>query len=168
MAVAKELLPRHVVKDEEKSSMCELRNAGACIDRVFVAVFARYRRRNPLNLKGAWHAAEYQVGTYTGIPLVQLVVFGIWLSMPGHYADSEFARRGVAAAGVVSVLIAQLLIARRFKVFLLDPPPLALVEPLEDRKLVSNFRLACVSVTLVTTSMLIAYGTGTIRNWLGG
>lgn len=122
------------------------------LDRVFLIVFARYRRQiGDSNIASAWQRACYKVAGYISWPLAVTtlvsVVVAYALIRTGSPADHK--RFGQIAA-VVVWLVVVVLLNRRFRKYLSDPPALASEESRTEKQLVLRFRVLSFGVFALT------------------
>ena len=131
----------------------------AILDRVFLIVFARYRReKKGSNLESAWYAANYKVSMYVTWPIaaaaVVLIAIIYSLVSLGTQADHKKMAQIVA---VIAWVVAAVSLDRRFRKYLYDPPPLIPEESISDRQLVFRFRSVLFGAFVLTcaTGMLL-------------
>ena len=127
-------------------------------DRIFVAIFARYRRRKGGDIERAWRAADYQVGSYLTLPLAFLggvVFFSLW---PVHGSMSADQRRCAQIVGAALALAMYFVLQRRFSKFLSSPPPLDVQESETEARLIRIFRIATIGVFIVGCALAAVVG----------
>jgi hypothetical protein len=119
------------------------------LDRLFVVVFARYRRKDS-NLESAWLRAANRVSGYLVLPVAAatLVLIAIVYSFMQTGTPIEHKRTGQIFTGVAGVLIFYML-NRRFRQYLSVPPALPSLETRTDTQLVFWFRLISVGIFIL-------------------
>ena len=127
------------------------------LDRVFLVVFARYRRKKgDSSLESAWHVASYKVSAYISWPIAAItlvfVVVAYTLVRAGSPIDHK--RFGQILA-VAAWLIAAFLLDRRFRKYLADPPALSPEESRIEKQLVLRFQ--ALSFAIFAMTCLIAF-----------
>jgi len=135
------------------------------IDKIFLVVFARYRRKvGESNLESAWRSASNKVSGYVAIPIVAvfliLIMATFSLKRIGAPIDSSTQRAAQFVAGVSAVVIAVIL-DRHFKRYLLEPPGLASEESESEKRLVFIFRVIAIGMfVLACLTGLLLHETG--------
>jgi ABC-type uncharacterized transport system permease subunit len=127
------------------------------LDRVFLVVFARCRRKKGgSNLESAWYSANYQVSAYVSWPVAAaaLVLVALVFSLFRTGSPVDHKRTGQIIA-VVAWLIAAVLLDRRFRKYLYQPPALTHEESSADKQLVFRFR--AVSFGVFALVCLVGY-----------
>jgi hypothetical protein len=125
------------------------------LDSIFSVIFARYRRQNEaLGLESAWRRASNKVTVYLAWPIaaVVLMVLVAVNSLTRAGSHIEHKRWGQIAAGIVGATIAYLL-NRRFRKFLLTPPPISSQESISETQLVSRFRAIAFGIFVLVCSI---------------
>lgn len=128
------------------------------IDSVFVAMFARYRRRPAHTLDSAWRAAEYQLGSHLVVTLAVLGVSLFLVASPSHRAVTSEQRQLVIVVIIALGLLLAFALNRRFHKFLTSPPPLEPTESVTNTRLIRVFRL--LSLGVCATGFAFAYFLG--------
>ena len=122
------------------------------LDRVFLVVFARYRRKKgSSNLESAWFNASYRVSAYISWPIAAaaLILVALVYALFGTGAPASH-RHTAQVIGVISWLLAGFLLDRKFRKFLYEPPALTQEESASDKQLVFRFRAIAFGVFVVT------------------
>lgn len=122
------------------------------MDRVFVVIFARYRRKlGDAEIDAAWRIASNRVTSFIVLPIAALVVVTTLLLYWFEGIQSSISQHDKSLTQVVAVLVGLVLIIfleKRFKKYLLSPPVLAVKESIEDGMLVVKFRIISVGIFL--------------------
>lgn len=127
-------------------------------DRIFLTVFARYRRRlGDINLRWAWVRALGEVAGFL-IPPVSVLAFVLIIlayALSGRGSPADHMRCGKATTVVIWLGIAFILQAR-FTRYLKDPPPLRVEESSEDRQALRTFHGICIGIFLAGCAAAVA------------
>ena len=115
------------------------------IDRVFLVIFARYRRKaGTTGIESAWRSASNKV---TGLLILPLVSLGTVMTLAvysfkgiGAHIDGT-VMRAIQAVGGVAIVVIAMMLDRRFKEFLLAPPEVSAAEAPDERRLVFSFHV---------------------------
>ena len=115
------------------------------IDRIFLTVFARYRRKlGESELSAAWMRSVTKVAGFLILPVVAvtciLLIAMYLLTGAGTPADHK---RWCTMTVIVSWLAMAFSLQARFNKYLNQPPILSLAESVADKHAVMWFRLAC-------------------------
>jgi len=121
------------------------------LDRLFLVVFARYRRRmGASNDEAAWRRASNSVTLFFVFP-VAVGVLGLatlsywWTGLGSHAEHRKWAQ---IVAGAVGLGLA-LLLDRRFQRYRSAPPLLGSEESRSDCRLVLTFRVLSIGLVVV-------------------
>ena len=122
------------------------------LDKVFLVVFARCRRKlGNSNVESAWRRASNRVSAYIAWPVVASVAFLAVLVYSFTQTGSPIAhKRTVQIVAVIAGILASLLLDRRFRKYLSNPPPLASEESHSERRLVFRFHAISIAVFVLT------------------
>jgi len=122
------------------------------LDRVFEAVFARWRRKlGDSNLESAWRRASNKVSAYLLFPIAAatVVLMAVVYSFMGTGTFVE-QKKLAQIVGVVVWIAISILLDRRFKKYLLIPPRLAPDESSTARQVVFWFHFISIGVFVLT------------------
>jgi hypothetical protein len=133
------------------------------IDRIFLAVFDRYRRVPGHGVESSWRAADYQVASYLTWPFVLLIVAIFLVAWPDHRAATVIQRRAAQTVTIAVGLLMGYLLHRRFKRFLTEPPPLSPTEAKGDARLVLVFKVVTIGVFLTGCAIVHHFGSAPPR-----
>ena len=120
------------------------------IDRVFLVVFSRFRRKvGDSDIDAAWRGASNRVTGFLVLPIaafmVLLTLIFYWIR--GIEAPIDQRAKFITQVGAVVIgLVIVVLLERRFKKYLSVPPALSSRESLGEKRLVFRFRTIAVSV----------------------
>ncbi|MGH9554158.1 MAG: hypothetical protein ACRD3W_32570 [Terriglobales bacterium] len=141
------------------TKVVSLRSWGASVvralDRVFLIVFARYRRKlGDANVEFAWRRASNMMSGYLLWPTASVTAILVTLvySLVGFGFQGEY-RRLMQIAGAVSALLMVFALNRHFKGFLLAPPRLTPSEAPKEARLLFWFRVLSVCTFVLTCLM---------------
>lgn len=122
------------------------------LDKVFQLIFARFRRKyGDSQIEFAWRRASYRMTIYTCLTVCACVA----IFMVGGYSllkigtPAEHRRWSGIAAGIIG-LITSVLLDRRFKKYLISPPPLSAIETNEEARYIFNFIAASFGIFVLT------------------
>jgi hypothetical protein len=130
------------------------------LDKVFVLLFARCRRKlGESNLDYVWRRASTQFDSYISWPLTA-AVFLLWILT---YSIVKFGSHAshkptLQIIGVAVWLAAYMSLSMRFKKYLRDPPALAVEESSNERYFLLRFRVASISVYVLTCLVALFLG----------
>lgn len=130
----------------------------ALVDRVFLVTFARYRRPADSDITSAWRSACFRVSGYLILPTAGTIVLLslLYYRLIGFgLALSPLAERVTLVIVVVVGLMLAVLLDRRFKKFLADPPPLGGPESQSDRLLLFRYRATTLAVAIFVGVLII-------------
>lgn len=120
------------------------------IDRVFVVVFARYRRKTgDSDLESAWRTASFRVSGYLVLPIAALTVLSTLAIYSLKRLGEPIDRQGTLLTQVAAVVIGLLvtvLLDKRFKKYLLNLPELSTDESRAEKLLIVKFRVIAVGI----------------------
>jgi hypothetical protein len=123
----------------------------ALIDRIFVAVFANYRRTPSVSsINTAWIQAVSKVSGFLILPsaVIALGIIATMYLITGVGTTADHLRWGQIVT-VVGWLGAAFVLQARFKKYLRAPPVLSPAELAKDRKVVFWFHATCISIFVV-------------------
>lgn len=128
------------------------------LERVFLVVFARYRRKlGDAKIEFAWRLASNKVSGYLLWPtasITAILVISVY-SLTGVGSRVEH-RRLMQIAGVVAVLCMAFALDRHFRRYLLAPPGLSPAESPDEARLLFWFRV--ISICTFVLACLLAFG----------
>jgi hypothetical protein len=127
------------------------------IDRVFLALFARYRRKlGEPQVNVAWIRAVGKIAGFLILPTAALtfVLVVVTYLFNGLGSPTDHMRWGKIAASVGWLTIAILLQAR-FSKYLREPPLLSHEESAGDRRVILWFHTACIGFFLMTCAVAV-------------
>jgi len=133
----------HSLRNESVNRAMEI------IDKVFLVVFARYRRKvGDSDVSAAWRGASNKVTGFLVLPVAAFMVLialtFYWIR--GIEAPIDQHDKFVTQVGAVVIGLAIIaLLERRFKKYLLSPPALTSEESRDERMLVIWFRAIAIS-----------------------
>ena len=140
-------------------SIASLRSRpSSTLDRIFLIVFARYRRKlGGGSERFAWRQASNKMGWYLIWPTVSItaVLISVAYSVARLGLGAEY-RRLMQIAGVVAVLWVAFALDRHFRRYLLAPPRLSPVESPHEARLLFWFRI--ISICTFVLTGLLAFG----------
>lgn len=146
---------------ELPESRCDapaLRDSMNTLDRVFVAVFARFRRRfGEESLKRAWRAAAFNVKSYVFIASTAFLV-PLFLAASPSPAKLLRSPGSIYAIVIGAVVAVSICLDRRWGGFLNNPPPTEPTEQIEDARLIRVFHLTAVALFLIGCVSATAIG----------
>jgi cytochrome b561 len=122
------------------------------LDKVFLVVFARCRRKlGNSNVESAWRRASNGVSAYVAWPVVAgVIVLAVLVYSFMQTGSHVTHKRTVQIVGVIAGILTALLLDRRFRKYLSNPPPLASEESRSERRLVFRFRAISIAVFILT------------------
>jgi len=115
------------------------------IDRTFVLVFARHRRKyvgSPI--EGVWQKATYEFSGFLVLPwaAIAIILLVILHTLTARgFSPSDQLERIIKYAGIASLFLFIIYLDRRFRKYLLMPPPLPNSETTEEAKRIRKFRI---------------------------
>jgi hypothetical protein len=129
------------------------------LDRVFLIFFSRRRRKvGDARLESAWQSASFLVSTTIAMPTVAigLVLMALFMLVIDVDFTFELKRTWQIAAGCIGV-VSGVLLDRRFKKYLSDPPKLIPTESDDERTLthwyllltVAAFAVGCIAASVI-------------------
>lgn len=127
-------------------------------ERIFVAVFARYRRKyGEGSLNRAWSAATYHVTTFV---YIATMVFPAPLVLAASPDPAKLLHSpGPLYAFVIGAGVAVgYLVDRKCEGFRNNPPPIETTEPMEDARVIRAFHWTAVALFLVACALAAAVG----------
>ena len=131
------------------SKMPSSSNNVTIMDRIFIAVFARYRRRLVgRSLRQAWSAATFHVTTFV-YPATLVLAVPVFVAMSPDPAEVLLRPWPVYLLVIGLGLMIGYLLDRRFRRFLVNPPPLDATESTDDARLIWVFRWFAIGLFLV-------------------
>lgn len=133
------------------------------LDRVFLIVFARYRRKlGSVNVESAWLQASNKVSGYLVLPLgAAIVVAAVLIYATTRTGTLGEHKKACALISAVAAVLAALALQRRFKKYLSHPPPLAPQESRPDQQYVFWFRFIAAGIfVLVCATGFILHQAG--------
>ena len=116
------------------------------IDRVFLVLFGRFRRKfGDTKIEAAWHSASFRVSGHLALfaAATVFVLFEVTQWFTGSGLAPKQERAWQIVVGVVAVSITVLL-DRRFKKYLSVPPTLAAEESSAEKSLIRWFRATTI------------------------
>jgi hypothetical protein len=126
------------------------------IDAVFQILFARERRLHGGNLRTAWETTWYRLTGYVALGGIAAVALAAVLF---HWATKSDVPSGpwqVVAGGVVAMYV--VLLRRRWRRYLANPPALRASESKDETSIVFRFRAAVVGGFILSLVLAGAYG----------
>lgn len=136
----------------------DLRDLMNTLDRIFVAVFARFRRRfGEESLKRAWRAAAYHVKSYV---YMATAAFPAPLFLAASSSPAKLLRSPwpIYTMLIGTAVVLSILLDRRWGRFLGNPPPVEMTEPIEDTRLIRAFHCAAMALFLIACASAVAVG----------
>jgi hypothetical protein len=129
------------------------------LDRIFMIFFSRRRRKlGDARLAAAWQSASFLVSTTIAMPTVAigLVLMALNMLVTGAGFTLELKQKWQIAVGCIGV-ISGVLLDRRFKKYLSNPPKLTPTESDDERTLarwflsltIATFAVGCVAAFLI-------------------
>jgi hypothetical protein len=125
------------------------------LDRIFLIIFGRFRRKlGNSNIASAWNRANYKVAGYMLwlISSVTMIVVVLSYCLTGGGAPAR-QKQSAQVIGVVTWFAFSFLLNRRYLKYLSNPPQLAAKESIQDRQLLTQFRIFCVGTFIVTGAL---------------
>lgn len=128
------------------------------MDRIFIAVFARYRRRfGEESLYRAWNAATFHVTTFVNLATMAFPA-PLFVAVSPNPAKLLHSPGPIYAIVIGAVVVVGFLVDRRCARFLNNPPPIMTKEPMEDITLLRAFHWISVVLFLVACVSAAAVG----------
>jgi hypothetical protein len=118
------------------------------IDRIFIAVFARYRRKPSYSVHSAWHAADYQVASYLALMVTIAVMSIFFIVWPDHRAVTLGQRRLSVAVAIAAAMSFTYVLRRNFRKYLTDPPPFVAAASDAEARVILLFRLFAIGIVI--------------------
>ena len=118
------------------------------LDKFFILLFARYRRRvGDAQIEAAWRRACSDVWWASALVSCSLVVVGIFAlyALTGIGTPKEH-QQWVLYGGIGSYVMTIALLRRRFRKFLVDVPQITTTEFVSDTRYVRLFRIMLYSI----------------------
>lgn len=139
-----------------KTSRESMQRFGNVMDAVFRILFARERRLHGGDLRTAWENAWYRLTAYVALGGIAVTALAAVLF---HWATKTEVPSGpwqLIAGGAVALYI--VLLRRKWRRYLTNPPDLRASESKDETSFVSRFRAAVVGGFILSLALAGAYG----------
>lgn len=136
----------------------------ATIDRLFLVMFARQRRKmGDGRMDAAWHKASWSVSMYLVLPslLVSFVLVAIVIRIVGAELLAVTTKRNWQICGGILGVAIGILLDRRWERYRSSPPELAAGEASEDKLLIRRLRIG--SIGSLALALAVAFYLGSTR-----
>jgi hypothetical protein len=128
------------------------------LDRAFLILFARARRVvSDARIAAAWQTAMARLGGYLVFPVIALMILAMLVKHLLIDAQDEVVQKAPGqVVGIIVFLICYVLLYKRYRAYMLQPPALALDEPKEDQRYLTRFRTVTIGAFFAMLLLTVA------------